>query len=124
MLYKERKLRTGNFSRYELLYADHLIDMFDKGLVDAEENTTLLSFLTMALHCDTVRVFKKMVQNRPKFEQEAAKSYKGRTLPANSHPDYEWMKRLFRSKRESYVVTIKQRWQKVGLDFGCSLDMN
>jgi hypothetical protein len=59
-VFQNRKLRSGKWIQEEDKYADVLIELFEKGLINECENgCTLRSFLSRRLHCAPMRISKK-----------------------------------------------------------------
>ena len=52
-------LRKGKWTTEEELYANKIIDLFNKGLLNVSSGTTLRSYLSDRLSCDPMRITKK-----------------------------------------------------------------
>lgn len=58
--FQNRKLRAGKWIKEEEEYAEALIQLFEKGLVDdADNGLTLRAYLSRKLHCAPMRISKK-----------------------------------------------------------------
>jgi hypothetical protein len=58
-IFRGRKKRSGKWSNEEEAYADLLIELFEKGLIDEQNGCTLRSCLSRRLHCLPMRISKK-----------------------------------------------------------------
>ena len=52
-------LRKGKWTTEEECYANKIIDLFNKGLLNVSSGTTLRSYLSDRLSCDPMRITKK-----------------------------------------------------------------
>jgi hypothetical protein len=60
VVFQARKHRSGKWIPEEEMYADALIQLFEKGyLMDCENGCTLRSYLSRKLHCAPMRISKK-----------------------------------------------------------------
>lgn len=59
LLFRDRPLRRGKWTREEEAYAKLLIELFEKGQIDEKNGSTLRSFLSRKLHCPPMRISKK-----------------------------------------------------------------
>ena len=59
-VFRNRRLRSGKWIREEEIYAEALIDLFEKGLAsDCTSGCTLRAYLSKKLHCAPMRISKK-----------------------------------------------------------------
>ena len=58
-IFRDRQQRSGKWTREEEIYADLLIELFEKGHIDEKNGSTLGSFLSRKLHCAPMRISKK-----------------------------------------------------------------
>jgi hypothetical protein len=58
-IFRGRKKRSGKWTNEEEAYADLLIELFEKGLIDEQNGCTLRSCLSRRLHCLPMRISKK-----------------------------------------------------------------
>lgn len=58
-IFRDRPQRSGKWTREEEVYAEMLIELFEKGHIDEKNGSTLRSFLSRKLHCAPMRISKK-----------------------------------------------------------------
>eukprot|EP00980_Cylindrotheca_fusiformis_P001953 scaffold443_cov125-Cylindrotheca_fusiformis.AAC.2 len=58
-IFRGRKKRSGKWTSEEEAYADMLIELFEKGLINEQNGCTLRSCLSRRLHCLPMRISKK-----------------------------------------------------------------
>ncbi len=58
-VFRDRPQRSGKWTREEEVYAELLIELFEKGHIDERNGCTLRSFLSRKLHCAPMRISKK-----------------------------------------------------------------
>lgn len=58
-IFRGRKKRSGKWTNEEEVYADMLIELFEKGLINEQNGCTLRSCLSRRLHCLPMRISKK-----------------------------------------------------------------
>ena len=117
-MFKGRKLRSGKFTSEEDVYGNVLIELFDKGLVDAEQGISIRSFLAKALHCIPMRVTKKM---HGYGKGSGRRPYGGRKYISVLQPEYQYYSQKFQAAREVFLRLLNQEWEKGGAAFSVSL---
>lgn len=58
-IFRDRPLRSGKWNKEEEVYADILVELFNKGHVHERNGSTLRGFLSRMLHCTPMRISKK-----------------------------------------------------------------
>jgi hypothetical protein len=58
-IFRDRPHRSGKWTKEEEVYADILVELFDKGQVDERNGSSLRGFLSRKLHCTPMRISKK-----------------------------------------------------------------
>ena len=58
-IFRDQPYRSGKWTKEEEVYADTLIELFDKGHVDERNGSSLRGFLSRKLHCAPMRISKK-----------------------------------------------------------------
>ena len=58
-IFRDQPYRSGKWTKEEEVYADTLIELFDKGQVDERNGSSLRGFLSRKLHCTPMRISKK-----------------------------------------------------------------
>jgi len=58
-IFRDTQYRSGKWTKEEEVYADLLVELFDKGQVDEPNGSSLRGFLSRKLHCTPMRISKK-----------------------------------------------------------------
>lgn len=58
-VFRDKPQRSGKWTREEEVYAELLIELFEKGHINEKNGCTLRSFLSRKLHCAPMRISKK-----------------------------------------------------------------